>query len=171
MKLKVGVIFGGRTCEHDVSIISGLQAAQALDKNAYEATIIYISREGDWYVGDALKEVNFFKSFDPAKVTRVVPVGLSGKLRLLTIAPKTGLLSRLSSGGEEAHILHELDVVLPVMHGVNGEDGTLQGLLEMLGVPYTSAGVMGCAVGMDVYHQAVCRKCIISLVIKAQYVR
>ena len=150
MKLKVGVIFGGKTCEHDVSIISGLQAAQALDPNSYEVTVIYITREGDWFVGDALKEVRFYKAFDRSKVTKVVPEGYGGKLRLLTLAPKSGFLSRLSGGdGEEAHVLHELDVVMPVMHGVNGEDGTLQGLLEMFDVPYTSAGVMGCAVGMD----------------------
>ena len=150
MKLKVGVIFGGKTCEHDVSIISGLQAAQALDPNAYDVTVIYISREGDWFAGDALKDVKFFKAFDRSKVTKVVPEGVGGKLRLLTIAPKTGLFSKLAGGdSEEAHVLHELDVVMPVMHGVNGEDGTLQGLLEMFDVPYTSAGVMGCAVGMD----------------------
>lgn len=150
MKLKIGVIFGGRSCEHDVSIISGLQAAQALDRNSYEPTIIYISREGDWFVGEALSDVKFFKSFDRSRVTKVVPSGFGGKLRLLTIEPKSGFLARLAGGdAEEAHVLHELDVVMPVMHGVNGEDGTLQGLLEMFDVPYTSAGVMGSAVGMD----------------------
>ena len=150
MKLKIGVIFGGKSCEHDVSIISGLQAVQALDKNAYEATIIYISREGDWFVGEALSKVDFYRHFDRTKVTRVVPAGRGGKLQLLTIAPRTGFLSKLSGGdAEEAHVLRELDVVMPVMHGVNGEDGTLQGMLEMFDVPYTSAGVMGSAVGMD----------------------
>ncbi len=143
MKLKVAVIFGGRTCEHDVSVISALQVAGALNRESYDVIYVYISRDGKWYTGDALKGIEFIKKFDPAKVTAVIPAGEDGKLRLINHDPKKKLLN---SGLE---VVAEADVVLPVMHGMNGEDGTLQGMLEMFNVPYTSAGVLGSAVGMD----------------------
>ena len=79
MKLNIGVIYGSRTCEHDVSIISALQAAQALNKENYNVTYIYIGREGTWYTGEALADVKFYERFDPAKVTRVLPAGEGGK--------------------------------------------------------------------------------------------
>lgn len=144
MKLNVGVIYGSRTCEHDVSIISALQAAQALDAQSYDVTYIYIGREGAWYTGDALKDIKFYEKFDPARVTRVVPAGEGGKLVLYHFAQKKKLF-----GGAGVEKVAEVDVALPVLHGLNGEDGTVQGMLELFGVPYTSAGVMGSAVGMD----------------------
>lgn len=144
MKLNVGVIYGSRTCEHDVSIISALQAAQALDAQSYDVTYIYIGREGAWYTGDALKDIKFYEKFDPARVTRVVPAGEGGKLVLYYFAQKKKFF-----GGAGVEKVAEVDVALPVLHGLNGEDGTVQGMLELFGVPYTSAGVMGSAVGMD----------------------
>lgn len=144
MKLNVGVIYGSRTCEHDVSIISALQAAQALDAQSYDVTYIYIGREGAWYTGDALKDIKFYEKFDPARVTRVVPAGEGGKLVLYHFAQKKKFF-----GGAGVEKVAEVDVALPVLHGLNGEDGTVQGMLELFGVPYTSAGVMGSAVGMD----------------------
>ncbi len=143
MKLNIGVIFGSRTCEHDVSIISGLQAAGALSAGSYDVTRIYIGRDGRWFVGDALKDIAFYRAFDEGKVTRVIPAGEEGKLALYHLGGR----KKLFGGGAERVAL--LDVILPVMHGLNGEDGTLQGMLELFNVPYTSAGVMGSAVGMD----------------------
>ena len=142
--LNIGVIYGSRTCEHDVSVISALQAAQALDKKNYNVTYIYIGREGTWYTGEALADIRFYEKFDPAKVTRVLPAGEEGKLALYHLPEKKKFF-----GGAAAERVALLDVVMPVLHGLNGEDGTLQGLLEMFNVPYTSAGVMGSAVGMD----------------------
>ena len=140
----IGVIYGSRTCEHDVSIISALQAAQALDKKKYNVTYIYIGREGTWYTGEALADVKFYEHFDPEKVTRVLPAGENSKLVLYHLPEKKKLF-----GGTAAERVAVLDVVMPVLHGLNGEDGTLQGMLELFDVPYTSAGVMGSAVGMD----------------------
>ena len=140
----IGVIYGSRTCEHDVSIISALQAAQALDKKKYNVTYIYIGREGTWYTGEALADVKFYEHFDPEKVTRVLPAGENSKLVLFHLPEKKKLF-----GGVAAERVAVLDVVMPVLHGLNGEDGTLQGRLELFDVPYTSAGVMGSAVGMD----------------------
>ena len=140
----IGVIYGSRTCEHDVSIISALQAAQALNKQKYTVTYIYIGREGNWYTGEALADIKFYERFDPAKVTRVIPAGVNDKLVLYHLPEKKKLF-----GGAGAERVATLDVVMPVLHGLNGEDGTLQGMLELFNVPYTSAGVMGSAVGMD----------------------
>ena len=140
----IGVIYGSRTCEHDVSIISALQAAQALDIKNYNITYIYIGREGTWYTGEALADVKFYEHFDAAKLTRVLPAGENGKLVLYHLPEKKKLF-----GGAAAERVAVLDVVMPVLHGLNGEDGTLQGMLELFDVPYTSAGVMGSAVGMD----------------------
>ena len=145
MKLNIGVVYGSRTCEHDVSIISALQAAQALNKDSYDVTYIYIGREGSWYTGAALADIKFYENFDPSRVTRVLPAAADGKLALYHLPQK----KKLFGGGAAAERVALLDVVMPVVHGLNGEDGTLQGLLEMFNVPYTSAGVMGSAVGMD----------------------
>lgn len=144
MKLNIGVLFGSRTCEHDVSVISGLQAAQALDASQYDTTRIYIGRDGRWFVGEALKDIAFYNRFDETKVTRVFPAGDGGKLVLYRAQEKKKLFG---SAGLEP--VAKIDCALPVMHGLNGEDGTLQGMLELFNVPYTSAGVLGCAVGMD----------------------
>ena len=139
MKLRVGVIYGSRTCEHDVSIVSALQAAASLNRNEYDVTLIYISSDGSWYIGDPLANIAFYKAFDPYRVTKVVPVGDNGKLVLRS--------ARKKFFGSE--IEATVDVCLTVMHGLNGEDGTLQGMLELFNVPYTSGGVLGSAVGMD----------------------
>ena len=144
MKLNIGVVFGSRTCEHDVSIISGLQAAQALDRESYDVTLIYIGRDGRWFLGDALKDIKFYPAFDETKVAQVFPAGENGKLVLYRLGGKKKLF-----GGQALEKAAAVDVVLPVMHGLNGEDGTLQGMLELFNVPFASAGVLGSAVGMD----------------------
>ncbi len=144
MKTSLAVVFGSRTCEHDVSIISGLQAAMAADPARYDVTRVYISREGDWYIGEKLADMTFYLNFDPAQVTHVLPVAEKGKLLLIDYPTEK---KKLFGGGRIVEAT--IDVVLPVMHGLNGEDGTLQGMLEMLNVPFASTGTLGCAVGMD----------------------
>lgn len=144
MKKVVGVIFGGRTCEHDVSVITAHQVMENANKNTCDIVPIYIAHDGRWYVGDALWDVKFFENFDPAKVTEVYFEPVDGDHNLYPVQLKTGLL-----GARERKPLYHLDVVIPAMHGMNGEDGTLQGLLELANIPYTSVGVMGSAVGMD----------------------
>ena len=144
MKTRLAVVFGSRSCEHDVSIISGLQAAQAADPAQYDVTEIYISRDGGWYIGEKLNQMTFYLQFDPAQVTRVLPLAENGKLLLIDYPTDR---KKLFGGGRT--VLATIDVVMPVLHGMNGEDGTLQGMLELFNVPYTSSGVLGCAVGMD----------------------
>ncbi|MEG2859683.1 MAG: D-alanine--D-alanine ligase family protein [Clostridia bacterium] len=142
--LTLAVLFGGRACEHDVSIISGLQAADAAEKAGYRVVRTYIGRDGAWFVGDALKDIKGYAQFDPARVSRVLPLGEGGKLVLIKYPEAKKALF-----GAGRTVLDTCDVAFPVMHGMNGEDGTLQGMFEMMDVPYTSAGVLGSSVGMD----------------------
>lgn len=144
MKIHVAVIYGSRSCEHDVSVISAQQAIGALDAAKYQPVPVYIDREGGWYVGEKLRDMAFYQHFDPAQVERVLPMGEGGKLQLIKYPQERRAL--LSPGKK---VLYQADVAMPVLHGMNGEDGTLQGMLELWGVPYTSSGVLGSSVGMD----------------------
>lgn len=143
MKIRLALIYGSRTCEHDVSIISALQAAQHVNPDDYDLIYVYIDQNGEWYTGERLADISLYRSFDKRAVVRVIPMGAEGKLRLMQ-HPDDKLLpiGRLRQ-------IAEADVVMPVMHGMNGEDGTLQGMLELWNVPYTSSGVLGSALGMD----------------------
>ena len=143
MKLSVAVLFGSRTCEHDVSIITGIQALGALDPEQYDAFPVYIARDGGWYVGESLRDISFYPSFDPTQARKVLPTADGGKLLLIDPNEKKGLFQR----GEK--VVATADVALLAFHGMNGEDGTLQGMLEVMDVPFTSSGVMGSSVGMD----------------------
>lgn len=134
-KTKVGVIFGGRSGEHDVSLMSAQSVINALDKARYDIVPIGIQRDGQWIAGtEALRYLT-----DGAGETH--PAALlagSPTAALMQIEPD----ARLST-------VTTLDVVFPVLHGTYGEDGTVQGLLELANVPYIGAGVVGSAVGMD----------------------
>lgn len=136
---KVGVVFGGVTCEHDVSIVTGVQLIENINKEKYEVIPIYIHTDGEWYIGNELLNMAIYKEFDEKK----------SKLKKGFIMPNKPELMIENSGlfGKSSNI--KLDVVIPAMHGMNGEDGTLQGLLELSGIPYTSSGVLGASVGMD----------------------
>lgn len=120
-KLNVAVIFGSRSVEHDVSIITGIQVMQNLDKNKYNAIPVYITKSGKWFTGDFLKNIDNFK--DKSQIEKKT---------------KSVDLNKLN-----------FDIAIPAVHGTNGEDGTLQGLLELFNIPYVGAGVVGSAVGMD----------------------
>lgn len=144
--LNLAVFFGGRSCEHDVSIVTGLQAMEYADPQAYRLIPIYIARDGAWYTGAPLRELSFFQHFDPSAkgVFRVSLCPEGGAEGVFVITAKAG---GLFSGPKQQPL--SVDAALLCMHGMNGEDGALQGMLQMLGVPYTSAGVLGSAVGMD----------------------
>jgi len=145
-KMNIAVIFGSRSCEHDVSIISALQLIEAAKTAGYAVTPVYISREGLWYTGDALMNIETFREFNPMGkgITRV-NLDVSANAGDLWAWPpqRAGLFAKVPA--PVAHI----DCAIPVMHGLHGEDGTLQGLLEMANIPYASSGVLGSAVGMD----------------------
>ncbi|MBQ9407882.1 MAG: D-alanine--D-alanine ligase [Clostridia bacterium] len=143
MKLKLALIYGSRSCEHDVSVISALQAAKHVNPDEYELIYVYIAQSGDWYTGWRLGDISLYRNFDPKAATRVIPMGENGKLVLMQHPS-----DRLLPIGHLKRVA-EADVALTVLHGMHGEDGTLQGMLEMWGVPYTSSGVLGSAVGMD----------------------
>ena len=146
MKKQIGVIFGSRSCEREVSIISAVQLMRHADREKYDVIPVYIDETGNWYTGEKLKDIESFKPFraDSAGITRVFPDLSSGSGALLTVEKSGGLFAK-----EKISIAARIDVYIIVMHGLNGEDGTLQGLLELANVPYTSTGVAGSAVGMD----------------------
>lgn len=145
-KMQLGVIYGSRTCEHEVSIISALQLMKAVDREKYDVTPIYISMKGEWFSGDPLFELKTYSRFDEnAKGVFKVQLDITaGSGALTTIEPAKGLF-----GGEKQKMVARLDCVIPVLHGMHGEDGTLQGMLEMCNIPYASSGVAPSAVGMD----------------------
>jgi D-alanine-D-alanine ligase len=143
-KINVGVLFGGRSVEHEVSVVTGLQVVENLDKSKYDVTPVYISKEGDWYTGDELLNIKNYKDITSllakAKKVFIPPVpSLNG---LYFYPFKTGLFKK------EVESL-KIDVIFPALHGMHGEDGTIQGLLELAAIPYVGCGVTGSAVGMD----------------------
>jgi D-alanine-D-alanine ligase len=131
-RLRVGVLFGGRSGEHEVSLASAASVIRGLDPDKYEAVPIGISKEGHWLAGTAAQ--------------RMLPEVLKAGQRVVMAADPTdaALIPLDRSGGGQ-----RLDVVFPVMHGTFGEDGTIQGLLDLAGVPFVGAGVLGSAIGMD----------------------
>ena len=145
-KMNIAVIFGSRSCEHDVSIISALQLIEAAKTAGFTVIPVYISREGLWYTGEALTQIETFREFNPMGkgITRV-NLDVSANAGDLWAWPpqRAGLFAKVP-----APIAH-IDVAIPVLHGLHGEDGTVQGLLEMANIPYASSGVLGSAVGMD----------------------
>ena len=142
----IGVIFGSRSCEREVAIISAVQLMRHIDTEKYNTVPVYIDETGNWYTGEKLMDINTYKPFrgDQKGIVKVFPDLSSASGALLTLNRGTGLFSR-----EKIEIAARIDVYIVVMHGLNGEDGTLQGLLELANVPYTSTGVAGSALGMD----------------------
>ena len=146
MKKQIGVIFGSRSCEREVAIISAVQLMHHADPEKYDVIPVYIDEHGSWYTGEKLKDINSYKPFRPEQsgITKVFPDLSAGSGALLTVSKGTGLFAK-----EKVEMVARIDVYVVVMHGLNGEDGTLQGLLELAKVPYTSTGVAGSAIGMD----------------------
>jgi D-alanine-D-alanine ligase len=143
-KLRVGVIFGGRSGEHEISVRSAASVIGAIDRKKYDVLPIAISREGKWL------SPNEASNLLPADAQSLLPARRAeseGDVALLGDPSHTGLLSFDRNGG--ALTSERLDVVFPVLHGPFGEDGTLQGLLEMANVPYVGCGVLASACGMD----------------------
>ena len=142
--LNLAVIFGSRAAEHDVSIISGLQILENADKSKYNAFPVYVSRKGEWFIGEPLRRVETYKNFNPdgKGLTRVVLPPVPGMNGLYTLG-QGGLF------GAKAQKVADVDCAILALHGMHGEDGTMQGLLELANIPYSSCGVTGSAVGMD----------------------
>src|SRR5512134_2812450 len=129
-KLRVGIVYGGRSVEHEVSIASATSILQALDPSRYELTLIAIAQDGRWRLGGP---------------GMLAASAVKGEEVTLPAVPGARTLMSVASGSAAA----ELDVILPIVHGSGGEDGSLQGFLELAGIPYVGSGVLGSALQMD----------------------
>jgi D-alanine-D-alanine ligase len=143
-RLRIGILFGGRSGEHEVSLISAASVISALDPEKYDAVPIGISKDGRWLAGTAAHQML------PPALGEVLRTGESV---MLSADPNVAALvavsdSRASNPSGRPDALH-VDVVFPVLHGTFGEDGAVQGLLDLAGLPYVGSGVLGSAVGMD----------------------
>ena len=136
--IKVGVIFGGESVEHEVSIISAIQAMNHLNKEKYQAIPIYIAKDREMYTGAFLNDVEIYTDMDNLK-RYAKNIVLYVKDNRIVLQNKKGFKG----------IVEEIDIVLPVVHGTNVEDGTLQGYLDLLGIPYVGSNVYSAAVGQD----------------------
>jgi D-alanine-D-alanine ligase len=132
-RLRVGVLFGGRSGEHEVSLISAASVIQALDPEKYEAIPIGITKDGRWVAGTAAHKM-------------LPDILRSGETVMLSADPNVAALVPVSNSRPGALLV---DVIFPVLHGTYGEDGTVQGLLDLAGLPFVGSGVLGSAVGMD----------------------
>ena len=140
MKINVGVLFGSKSVEHEVSIISANQVINAMDKAKYNVIPIYITKSGEWLTGDELFDLNTYKNL-PLDINKFHNVLLTSNKKENLIIRKKGLFGKDTS--------LKLDVLFPVLHGAHGEDGTIQGYFEIIGIPYVGSSVVGSAVGMD----------------------
>lgn len=139
MKIKVGVMFGGESVEHEISVITASQAMAAIDRNKYDVYPIYISKSRHFYSGNALFDMNNYKNLK--QLEKSVPEVFFYRSNNDFIM--ADFKQKLFKRGVK------LDVILPIMHGTNGEDGSLQGYLETLKVPYGGSDVFASAVGQD----------------------
>jgi len=150
-KLRVGVVFGGESGEHEVSLAGAASVLAAMDRERFEPVPIGITREGRWLVGGdplrALAEEATRRALDEGGGEASVKQALA--VRAGDAAGTTGLLRMESSESLPPGLRERLDVVWIMLHGPRGEDGTIQGLLELAGVPYVGAGVLASAIGMD----------------------
>ncbi len=148
MKLKLAVLFGGKSVEHEISVITALQAIAALDTNKYDVLPVYITKQNAFYIGEDIGKIEAYKDIQSllAKSRQVVPACVDGKAALL----------RQPAKAFGNNVLAQIDCAFPIVHGTNVEDGTLQGLLRLLGVPYAGCDVTASALGMDKYAQ----KCV-----------
>jgi D-alanine-D-alanine ligase len=135
-RIRVGVLFGGRSTEHEVSVVSAQSIMRALNPERYEVVPLYIDKQGRWLLGQSLRRLRADADADAHTYVYLPPDPTQHAL-----IP--------AERGAPASGLPPLDVVFPVFHGLNGEDGTIQGVLELANVPYVGAGVLGSALGMD----------------------
>ncbi len=140
--IKLGVIFGGESVEHEVSIISAVQAMNKLDTEKYEIIPIYITKDKEWYTGEALKDIETYQDLDLLKRYTKNVVLYCNKGRFV-----------LQTKGWFKRIVKDVDLILPVVHGTNVEDGVLQGYLRSIGVPFAGSDVAASAVSQDKVFQ------------------
>lgn len=141
MKTNIGVFFGGCSTEHEISVISASQAMSAIDRSVYDVTPVYITKQGHWYTGEALFDVSNYRDI-PAlleKCTEVYMEPVRDDYNLYTRKKKLF----------GSNVYTTLDVAIPVLHGAYGEDGTFEGILDAIAIPYAGCNVLASANGMD----------------------
>ena len=145
MKIKVGVIFGGESVEHEVSIISALQAMNKMDQEKYDVIPIYVTKDREWYTGEMLKDIEVYQDLSLIKKY--------GKNVVLYYNKGSYVLQKKSF---PKTVVTDIDIAFPIVHGTNVEDGVLQGYLQSIGIPFVGSDVYGSVVGQDkVYMKAI----------------
>ena len=141
MKTTIGVFFGGRSTEHEISVISANQAINAIDKDKFDVVPVYITKQGKWYTGDALLEISNYRN----------TASLLEKCQEVYMKPIYGNynLYKAKKSIFGSDVFAKFDVVIPVLHGSNGEDGIFEGVLETIGIPYAGCSTLASANGMD----------------------
>lgn len=161
MKTNVAVFFGGRSVEHEISVISALQAINAFNKDKYDIIPIYITKQGRWYTGDALLNIRNYKDMKALteKCEEVFMRPEYGDFNLYRAKAQGGIFSKKNP------VVAELHVAIPVLHGTNGEDGVFEGLLETIGIPFAGCNTFSSANGMDkISMKMILRECDVPVV-------
>lgn len=143
MKIKLGVFFGGKSVEHEVSIITALQAIENMDRDKYDIVPIYITKDNRMYCGDFVSDIKQYKNIENL-------LRISTQVTLVQKDNKVVLL-RVNKKFYEKEVYDYIDIAFPIVHGTNVEDGTLQGYLKMFNLPYVGCDVTASAIGMDKY--------------------
>ena len=143
MKTRVACIFGGKSVEHEVSVISGIQAVMSMDTEKYDVLPVYMTKDNTMYVGDDIGNIEAYKDIDGLikRSLRVIMIRDSGRVKLVQFPAK-----KLGKNQE-----YEIDVAFPIVHGTNVEDGAFQGFLKTVGIPFVGCDVTASALGMDKY--------------------
>lgn len=143
MKIRLAVIFGGKSVEHEISVISALQACEYIDRDKYEVIPLYMTKTGEFYTGEQMGNIERYRD---------IPVLLKESTRVLLLNEEDRVdLVRYPMKKFGNNVLGSIDVAFPIVHGTNVEDGTLQGYLQTLGLPYVGCDVLSSAVGMNKY--------------------
>src|SRR5215475_12450410 len=158
-KLRVGVLFGGRSGEHEVSLLSAASVLKAIDPKKYEVIPIGITKEGRWVAATDAERLLNGEALTPRQLRAgdpeaTAPAAVIARGEAIIVPPvpsknKTGALVPFETQGNPANDALNIDVIFPVLHGTFGEDGTIQGLFELAGIAYVGSGVLGSATGMD----------------------
>lgn len=143
MKTRVAMMFGGKSVEHEVSVISGIQAYMSMDTDKYDVIPVYMTKNNEMYIGDSIGDIESYKNIDELlkKSQRVIMINEDGRVKLVQYPVK-----KLGKNVEVG-----IDVAFPVVHGTNVEDGGFQGYIKTMGIPFVGCDVTASAIGMDKY--------------------
>lgn len=154
----VAIVYGGRSVEHEISVITALEAAAAIDTTQYKPLLVYIDLHGRWWIGDKLKDRSFYAAFhgrtegaklEVEEVALLPTPKVGGLVRAVKDGGILGAVSRLFGGGPKKDLVVPVDVWMPLLHGTFGEDGCIQGLFELTELPYTGCPVKAASIGMS----------------------